>query len=746
MNTNTLDKQFYLGTHLCREPMPPMPELKADMELLKKNGFSLIKLQEHWQVDEPAEGRYDFSRYEELIEHAAKLDLGIYLGLTCEQAPRWLFEKHPDCRMVGIDGYPINYIAATTLPADGKPGPCFDHPGALADQTRFITELVRTLGRFENIVVWNTWQEIGYWAEGLVGRSVCYCPYTIASFRRWLEKKHGDLDELNRRWNTRFADWDSVFPDNIRTRRNATPHAAEFAYFMANVQIADVLKNRAEAICDADPHRRPVFAHRGSPELGSAADWTYARCQDFLGSSVYPMWTVFEPWDDGSLRNASRYERHSSLLQEMWGSLALRFDYLRSCNRVGAPVWAAEFQGGPVSTGLHKGRVPSAADIRRWMLTAVASGVSAISFWVTRAEIMAPETNGFSLLDSTGVTTERFAEAARVGTALAKHPELFAQSNLESPRVGIIVDESNSRLCNTLDGAVEHLTYSMCGWHRMFWDRGISAGFVDAREIGSGAEDGYSLLVLPFPLSVSEELVQRLEVFVSAGGYLVSEACPGRLNEYAYANRGELSPAAARLFGVAHDSITMVNEPGDGARWMPAERSWGEYASYAPLIGEGIFDGAKASPAFYVQTFSANDATTILSSGGKSTGVVRRVGKGGAMLIGTLLGHQGNAYRGPENPEIVARILAWSQVPGADEKKGAALTAKPPRLLLRKRKTDGAEAWLFTNIRDVPVCESVDVTGFRHVEDLLEGEIERNGDTVELEVESLDVRALILSR
>jgi len=70
-------------------------------------------------------------------------------------------------------------------------------------------------------------------------------------------------------------------------------------------------------------------------------------------------------------------------------------------------VWAAEFQGGPVSTGFQKGRVPSAGDIRRWMLAAVSSGVTAISFWVTRAEIMASEQNGFSLLDSTGDRTER---------------------------------------------------------------------------------------------------------------------------------------------------------------------------------------------------------------------------------------------------------------------------------------------------------------------------------------------------
>jgi hypothetical protein len=59
--------------------------------------------------------------------------------------------------MVGRDGLPIAYEAQMTLPADGKPGPCFDEPGAMADQLRFIRRLVEILGRFENLVVWNTW-------------------------------------------------------------------------------------------------------------------------------------------------------------------------------------------------------------------------------------------------------------------------------------------------------------------------------------------------------------------------------------------------------------------------------------------------------------------------------------------------------------------------------------------------------------------------------------------------------------
>ena len=82
MNHQSFARLFPLGSHLCREPMPPLSELKEDMQILRRHGFNLLKLQEHWAIDEPLEGHVDFSRYEELIDHASELDMGVYLGLT----------------------------------------------------------------------------------------------------------------------------------------------------------------------------------------------------------------------------------------------------------------------------------------------------------------------------------------------------------------------------------------------------------------------------------------------------------------------------------------------------------------------------------------------------------------------------------------------------------------------------------------------------------------------------------------
>ena len=727
MNINEFSRIFPLGSHLCREPMPPMIEMKRDMENLKKRGFNLVKLQEQWMIDEAEEGKYDFSRYEELIEHAARLDLGVYLGITMEQAPAWLWRKHPDCVMIGKDGLPIVHKAQTTAPGDGKPGPCFDHPGAMADHLRFITALVRSLGRYENIIVWNTWQEIGYW--GGTEQAVCYCPHTLKAFREWLcKEKSGDLDALNLSWNSRYAAWDDIIPDRCQMQIPVAVNIA-FRHFMDNERIAGILRSRANCIREADHIKRPVFAHKGGPVIGSGQDWTYARAQDFLGSSCYPAWFPVIYHDD------NKEDAHQSLLGEIYYTTRI-FDYIRSCNRRGAPVWAAEFQGGPVSTGFHKGRVPFPEDMRRWMLTAIGSGVSAISFWVTRAEIMAVEQNGFSLLDSEGDSTPRFHEASRIGMALNRHPDLFAKPSWGGADVGILVNEWNYQLCSQMSQGGNNLSMSIGGWHRILWEAGIPADFVNISELDDTFSSAYKVLILPFPLSLSEDFARKLSAYVEQGGTLISEAAPGRINGHGFCNRGELSPAMRELFGVSQESFTMVREPKHGSIWSPAARTWGEYLDAKMLDGAGILSGHRLRANLYIQTFAVKNGEPCLLYGRNTVGVWRKVGQGTAILLGTYAGHNGVAYRDPETRSCLTALLKNCGISCAHDGK----------LLKRVRAIPGKEAWIFTNLSEMPVTEPVDVSRWPSVMDLLGEQIARNGDFINLTVKSLDVRVLVLSK
>jgi len=734
MDKQKFAKVFPLGTHLCREPMPAMAELKHDMELFKKKGFNLIKLQENWMLDEPEEGRYDFSKYEELIEYAAKLDLGIYLGLTCEQAPNWLWRKYHDARMVGRMGVPIVYQAQSTLPADGKPGPCYDHPGAMLEQLRFIKKLVTELGKYENIAVWNTWQEIGYWSEVFIDDHVCYCDYTIAAYQNWLRKQYqNDISALNSHWNVKYSCFEDIYPERSR-RRNCIPQEFYFNYYMDNVNIANILSERYKAIKEADPFDRPIFAHKGFPITGAGTDWIYARTQDFFGTSNYPAWSSGHKWDDHKQTN--RLDRHDALYTELWDNLAYKMDYIRSASKPGAPIWAAEYQGGPISTDFHLGRIPLASDMRRWLLTTLGAGTTAISFWVSRAEIAAPETNGFALLDSVGDTTERLDEAARIGKALNKHAVLFAKNNRPRSEAAILIDEWKYQQLSTMQFAQDTLTYDVRGWYKLLWDNNITCDFIEAAQLDDKIMREYKALIVPLPLSMSDAVAEKLAIYAKLGGNLILEAAPGRLNEAGYAVRGEMNPVLKRILKVSQKRFTMVREPSEADRWSQKERTWGEYVDACFLEGSGLLTGCRIRANMYIQTFDADESSVVLRLNEEAAGICRKYGRGRIWLLGTFIGPSGTAYRDEDTSNAVVQLLADCGVNKLHEGK----------LLLRKRIGLRKEAWFITNPTRETLEESFVLPGKAQAYDLL-GEIVTIKDgAVLVKLEPLDVRVIIISR
>jgi hypothetical protein len=67
-------------------------------------------------------------------------------------------------------------------------------------------------------------------------------------------------------------------------------------------------------------------------------------------------------------------------------------------------------------------------------------------------------------------------------------------------------------------------------------------------------------------------------------------------------------------------------------------------------------------------------------------------------------------------------------------------------LILRKRVLPNKEAWILTNPTVSVITEHLPVAGWLRVEDLLGGAVTRNGDVVELTVNPLDVRVILVSR
>lgn len=418
--------------------------------------------------------------------------------------------------------------------------------------------------------------------------------------------------------------------------------------------------------------------------------------------------------------------------------VAMCYDYVRSAAGPDRQCWAAEFQGGPISTSLHKGRTPSPEDIRLWVLTALSSGIQGLSFWNHRVETFWHEAYGFGLLDSRGDHSPRATEAGRLSKSINRYPDLFHEGRVPRADVALLINEDLWHFSEaTGDGAASHLSFTIRSLYKMLWQSGVWVDFVEVNHTSSEDLGRYRAIILPLPLSLDHGEFDMLEGYVAKGGTLISEACPGRYDRFGFTRPGELAEDAEEIFGVEHRSVQLCQELRQTPRWIPAERSYGEIRRAMRFQGTGPFAGHSVLPSLYIETYTVKGSSPILLCEDEVVGVVNGIGRGRCYLIGTVLGHAHSAFRDEATLAFLLSVL-----------NGAGI--KPElcgKLRRRRRVGEGQEAWFMFNMSSDHIAEGIDVSGFSAVEDLVEGPLAiQKGSIVTIGVDPFHIRCLILRR
>ncbi|MDQ2776532.1 MAG: beta-galactosidase trimerization domain-containing protein [Acidobacteriota bacterium] len=77
------------------------------------------------------------------------------------------------------------------------------------------------------------------------------------------------------------------------------------------------------------------------------------------------------------------------------------------------------------------------------------------------------------------------------------------------------------------------------GIHRGLFQEGIPVDFLKSADLKSRRHE-YKLLILPLPISMSQELIRDVSDYLRNGGPLISGPFPGRFSRYGVASPGEL--------------------------------------------------------------------------------------------------------------------------------------------------------------------------------------------------------------
>jgi len=523
----------------------PEAEWEADLARMRAAGMNMVRIGEFaWSSLEPAEGRYELDWMERAVAAAARHGMVTIIGTPTDTPPAWMTTKYPEILRVAEDGSRLQHGSRRhfSIGSEKYRELC----------RRIVEQLALRFGKNPNVVAWQIGNE--YTEDS-------FDPESRTRFHRWLEKKYGTLDALNRSWMTAYwsqtyTEWSQV---PMTTGRANPGLLLEHKRFVTDTW-RDFQRNQTEVLRRHVEPRQVIttnlgglgWANRFNRQLVSA-DLDVISWDEYLGSG----------WFDKSKNGTGHLDPLRS---------GATHDLVRGWKQKN--FWVMEMppgfvDWGSVSNSLDRGETRAMA----WH--AVGHGADCIAYWQWRSALNGQEQYHGSLVGPDGEPVPVYAEVARAGAEFAKVGPVLAGTEPVS-EVAVIHDYDSRWAIefNPFSNRYEQMQI-LIDYYRALRER------TQAVDIVTPAMDlsRYKLVVAPSLNVVSPELATKLAEYVRAGGHLVLGPRTGMKDAFNALNRerqpGPLSPsvgARVEQFYALLEDVPLAGDWGAGKATVWAER------------------------------------------------------------------------------------------------------------------------------------------------------------------------------
>ena len=268
------------GTQYYRSPTPLPEEWDGDLANMEQYNLDVIQIRINWRNNEIREGEYDFSDVDEVLALAEKHGRQVVIKFLLECAPQYVFDKYGGTR-IGPKGEQIRggYHGAFY----GGWRPCFTNPDVQAAAVRFVEKVAERYCGRKSVILWNAWNEIR-------NRPIedCFCPHCRKAFGKYLEKKFGTVEKLNKFYGATEDSFDSI---NLPSMPHGFWDMYEFKKFKGGEELYNWLRFVYDAIRKYDKER-PIMSHVGFTSGFQVSiddvcdDFTVSKAVDFWGTSI----------------------------------------------------------------------------------------------------------------------------------------------------------------------------------------------------------------------------------------------------------------------------------------------------------------------------------------------------------------------------------------------------------------------------------------------------------------------------
>jgi beta-galactosidase len=539
-----LTAKLHAGTEFFLNRTETKDTVEKHFKLMHDNGITLVRIFVIWDDIERTPGNWNLEGYDWIYDAAAKNGIKIAATLCTEDPPGWMNKTTFYHQRANLDNQELRAHAEEYLAK--VVGRYKDHPGAGA---------------------WLLMNEPTKYHEDAD---------TFKAFGRWLEKKYGTVDELNKHWFRPIRAFDEVKiePDQFADYWMDEEMYLDWKTFNVDNLIANLAWIREKVLAIDSMH--PIHFNVTEPTGDAFGQdvWKERSVTDILGVSMHTAWAVPPETQEAD-----------------YGELyAYRLDLIASAAfaEPRKPFWVTELQSGPtVYTGQFSLTV-SPQDLTRWMWDSYGAGANSVIFWLWHPRDIGTEAGEWGLVSLEGKPTVRLPAVKAVAEVLDKNPSLAGQRPQQA-RVAILYDR-DAAVINDQDGKWQSrrgdnrrddVQDALKGCYLALMRAHIPAQYVDTDQLKRGEVDRFAVLYAPFAYAMDDETGAALKEYVKQGGTLWADGITAWKNERGKI-RATVPGGLSDLFGVeaveiypvqpSHPySVTAQNELG-GELWkLPLE-------------------------------------------------------------------------------------------------------------------------------------------------------------------------------
>ena len=457
---------------------------EEDVRLMREAGVDTVTLGVFsWALLEPDEGTYDFDWLDRVVERLHAGGIGVDMATATASPPPWLTQRYPETLPVTMDG--------RTLWPGGRQAFCPSSPVYREKSLELCRRMAERYGGHEAVVLWHVGNELG----GHNAR--CWCDVSAAAFRRWLERRYGDVDRLNHAWGTafwsqRYGSFDQVLPPRAAPTFPNPTHQLDFRRFSSD-QLLENYRAERDLLKELSPDVPVTTNFMVMRHVSDMDYWRWADEMDVVSNDHY--------------LDAADPEGHVEL--------AFSADWTRGLAR-GRPWILMEHSTSAVNW--QPRNVPKRpGEMRRNSLQHVARGADAVLFFQWRASRAGAEKYHSGLVPHAGTETRLWREVCELGRTLEAIEEVAGSGARNE--VAMVVDWESWWGAELDSHPTQDLRYldQPHAWYRALWERGVGVDMV-APEADL---TGYRLVLVPTLYLVTDAAAERVAEAARSGGATV---------------------------------------------------------------------------------------------------------------------------------------------------------------------------------------------------------------------------------